>query len=58
MPFIRKLPEKTAEEEKMDKCFHPEHNPPMHIVLQPGEHTWKCPSCGKETTFIVPNIRW
>jgi len=48
MPFIKFIPES-----KEDRCNDREHNPPMHIVLPPGLHTYKCPSCGKETTFRV-----
>jgi hypothetical protein len=34
-------------------CYHPEHDPPGHMVYQPGvwEHT--CPGCGKVTVFTV-----
>ena len=35
-------------------CMHPEHNPPSHIVLQPGEYEWTCPECGRVTYFMVP----
>lgn len=44
-PWVRKTP-----------CQHPEHNPPSHMVLSPGEYTWKCPSCGEEQSFHVPLI--
>ncbi len=37
-------------------CFHPEHNPPMHIVLQPGTYEYTCPACGKKVVFTVPGI--
>ena len=37
-------------------CTHPGHNPPMHIVLEPGEYEYMCPACGKITTFTVPRI--
>ncbi|GJQ43688.1 MAG: hypothetical protein JETCAE03_31860 [Ignavibacteriaceae bacterium] len=37
-------------------CTHPEHNPPSHIVLSPGEYEYTCPSCGKITKFTVPLI--
>jgi len=36
-------------------CVHREHNPPSHIVLQPGTHNWQCPGCGHVTTFVVQN---
>jgi hypothetical protein len=37
-------------------CFSPEHNPPLQIVLEPGEYEYVCPSCGNPTTFIVPMV--
>lgn len=37
-------------------CFHPEHNPPSHMVFSPGEYENICPACGKITRFAVPNI--
>jgi len=37
-------------------CNSPEHNPPMHIVLQPGTYEWTCPVCGNVQTIIVPSI--
>lgn len=27
-------------------CRHPEHNPPGHIVLEPGIYHYTCPGCG------------
>lgn len=27
-------------------CLHPEHNPPTHIVLEPGIYEYVCPGCG------------
>ena len=35
-------------------CFHPEHNPPTHIVLEPGLYEYTCPNCGRTSTFTVP----
>jgi len=37
-------------------CTHPEHNPPSHMVFQPGRYEHTCPSCGKKTVFTVPSI--
>lgn len=37
-------------------CMHPEHNPPTHIVLEPGHYEYTCPSCGEKTRFIVSGI--
>lgn len=46
---LRKIREFTPQE----ICRHPEHNPPMHIVLSPGIYEYTCPGCGKTITFIV-----
>lgn len=37
-------------------CLHPEHNPPSHIVLEPGTYEHTCPGCGYKTIFEVPYI--
>ena len=37
-------------------CFSPAHDPPMHIVLEPGTYEHTCPVCGKTVTFTVPMI--
>lgn len=34
-------------------CRHPEHNPPSMQLLPPGSYTWRCPACGKKTSFTV-----
>jgi len=36
------------------QCMSPEHNPPMHIVLQPGTYEYVCPACGNKIKFTVP----
>ena len=37
-------------------CVHPEHNPPTHIVLQPGVYEYTCPGCGRVVRFTVNGI--
>ena len=37
-------------------CSHPEHDPPSHIVLEPGTYKHTCPSCGEEVVFTVPMV--
>jgi hypothetical protein len=49
MPFTNFEPAKTP-------CLSPEHNPPSHIVLPAGTHTYTCPACGETITFSVPMI--
>lgn len=39
-------------------CFHPEHNPSMHIVLEPGTYEYTCPGCGRTVTFYIPAITY
>lgn len=34
-------------------CRHPEHNPPSHMVWEPGRYRHTCPGCGKVTEFNV-----
>lgn len=37
-------------------CLSPQHNPPMHIRLEPGTYKYTCPNCGQVTVFSVPTI--
>ena len=37
-------------------CKSEEHNPPSHIVLEPGTYEYECPRCGHKQVFTVPNI--
>jgi len=39
-----------------EQCMHPEHNPPMHIYLEPGTYEHTCPACGKTVVFEIPQI--
>jgi len=34
-------------------CLHPEHDPPSHMVLEPGIYEHTCPNCGRKMTFTV-----
>jgi hypothetical protein len=34
-------------------CRNPEHNPPSHMVLEPGLYSHTCPGCGKVQVFTV-----
>ena len=42
--------------DEKSKCNSPEHNPPSHIVLEAGQHTYQCPQCGNITVVNIPNI--
>ena len=42
----------------MKPCWHPEHNPPSLIALEPGNYRHTCPGCGREVTFMVPAKVW
>jgi hypothetical protein len=37
-------------------CYHPEHNPPGMIVLEPGTYEHTCPGCGAKMVFTVPRV--
>jgi hypothetical protein len=53
---IGDLPEDMAW--RHQTCFHPEHNPPGHIVLKPGLYEYTCPGCGRSVMIRIPEIRW
>lgn len=36
-----------------EPCRHPEHQPPMHIVLENGTYEYTCPGCGEVRTIVV-----
>lgn len=52
MPFID-----HEEFPKEQQCISPAHNPPSHIVLAEGIHTYKCPECGHEQKVVVVRPR-
>ena len=37
-------------------CLSPEHDPPSHMVLDPGTYKYTCPMCGEAVTFTVPSV--
>lgn len=34
-------------------CLSLEHDPPTHIVLEPGVYEYACPSCERTVRFTV-----
>ena len=42
--------------EPRDRCVNPEHDPPQHIVLEPGVWKYTCPGCGRTLTITVPLV--
>jgi hypothetical protein len=51
---IRRLPDDDPRaKEYGPPCLSTEHNPPSHMVLQPGTYEYICPSCGRKTVFHV-----
>ena len=52
---LRKLEDKQWDK-YIELCRHPEHNPPMHIVLEPGRWEHTCPACGNKTIFTIPRV--
>jgi hypothetical protein len=39
-----------------EHCISPEHNPPSHMVYEPGTYEYTCPACGKTIVFTVPSM--
>jgi predicted RNA-binding Zn-ribbon protein involved in translation (DUF1610 family) len=50
--MIKKLPDCEGWRH-VKVCKNPEHNPPSHIVLEPGAYEHTCPGCGHKTVFRV-----
>ena len=50
---IRDLPPKGSHWSLPVPCQHPEHNPPGHMVFEPGVYEHECPGCGRKFEFIV-----
>lgn len=57
---IRKLdnPQEAWNYEKESPCLDPDHNIPMHMVLEPGRYEHKCSKCGRITIFTVDGPSW
>lgn len=47
-------PRKIADAPK--PCFDPQHMPPCHQLLDPGEYEHVCPGCGFKKRFIVRGV--
>ncbi len=45
--------EKIDEVPKFKVCVHPEHNPPMFQVFEPGKYKHTCPECKYVQYFVV-----
>ena len=37
-------------------CSHPDHNPPSHMVFQPGSYEHVCSGCKRKMMFTVNGI--
>lgn len=44
--------------ERKPPCHHPEHDPPKHIVLEPGIYEHECPGCGQKQIIRVERHGW
>ena len=44
---------KIADIEQPKRCLHPEHDPPMFQVFDPGLYRHECPSCGRQVIFVI-----
>lgn len=52
---LRRLPEhEDSFHYELAACRHPEHEPPTHVVLEPGRWEHCCPSCHRTLLFTVP----
>lgn len=47
---------KIKEEKEMKPCFSSDHNPPSHMVFEPGLYEHTCSACGRKITFRVNGI--
>ena len=47
---------KIKEPPGMIPCNHPQHNPPSHMVFEPGLYEHTCPACGATMQFRVDRI--
>ncbi len=56
MSFRRIDPPRTDQERAQRECLDPGHNPPSHIVLEPGAWEWECPACKRKCYLNVPRI--
>lgn len=45
---------KIADWKEREYCRDPGHDPPTHIVLEPGIYEHECPRCGLKQPVIVP----
>lgn len=55
-PQSRKRGFRKIDDPEDKVCRDPAHNPPSHIVLQPGTYEYTCPSCGNVQVIKVPKI--
>ena len=61
MPFIKYEPldpDHKVSGQIRKRCRSREHNPPSHIVLRDGKHTWECPECGETVIIVVAECSW
>lgn len=52
----RRLPDPDQKSWVPHPCMHPEHNPPKHMVFQPGHYEHECPGCGRKQQFFVQGV--
>lgn len=43
---------------RRERCLHPEHNPPMHMVYPHGVYEHTCPSCKSKQVFVIDGPTW
>jgi hypothetical protein len=42
--------------DELRPCRHPSHDPPSHIVLDPGTYRHTCSGCGASQVFSVAGV--
>ena len=48
------MPTRKIRDASPPPCLSPEHEPPKHMVFEPGTYEHECPACGRKIVFTVP----
>ena len=52
----KKIADDTGWKQKL--CRDPGHNPPSHMVYEPGAYEHTCPKCNRKLIFTVQAPSW
>lgn len=50
---LKRIADLPAPKSDVIPCYHIDHNPPKHIVLEDGVYEHVCSQCGYKTVFTV-----